>query len=228
MSREDRQVGVGDLGQPRIVGAQDAHRGFAALDIAAEPDQVVGGAARQAARPDCGRASRPPAAAAMTRSTGLALTTQTSAAWPPRCMAMAVVSSGRADAGEAAGHDGPAVGGAGGIDAQGDRPRLEPAVDIDRRGRERHRLLADEARRRRPRAASSSVGALARRRASRRARCCSWSSKGRRGREGRADHHAGRGCRGRAGARAAWPHHQVAIVGQVAARSPSSAWRCAA
>ena len=92
----------------------------------------------------CGAKLSPSCGSSVSRSTGLSLTTQTSAAWPPRCMAMAVGVERRADAGEAARHDGPALRRARQIDAQGCRPRLEPAVDIDRRGRQRHRFLADE------------------------------------------------------------------------------------
>src|SRR5690606_3823168 len=51
---------------------------------------------------------------------------------------------GGADAGEAAGHDGPAIAGAGGVDAQRDGAGLQGAADMDRRGREADRLLADE------------------------------------------------------------------------------------
>ena len=52
--------------------------------------------------------------------------------------------AGQADAGEAARHHRPALAGAHQIDAQRRRPRLQPAIFIDRRGRQRHRFLADE------------------------------------------------------------------------------------
>ena len=47
---EQRQFRIGRLGKPGVIGAQDAGGAFRALDVAAEPDQVLGRAARQAAR----------------------------------------------------------------------------------------------------------------------------------------------------------------------------------
>ena len=66
---------------------------FGALDVAAEPHQVLGGAAGQAARQAAREAVALAGQQRLLRRPASSLTTQTSAAWPPRCMAIAVVSS---------------------------------------------------------------------------------------------------------------------------------------
>ncbi len=94
-SRACRRAAAGP-GRRSRPAARDRRAGcgpcLGALDIAAEPDQVLGGAAGQAAREVAREAVALAGQQRLAASTGVGLTTQTSAAWPPRCMASAVAS----------------------------------------------------------------------------------------------------------------------------------------
>lgn len=115
---------------------------FGAFDISAEPEQIVGCPARQAARHVAGEA-------ALGRQQRVALD-RLVADDPDIGSRSARLHGDRrdigagADAGKTAGHDLPAICGAGGEDAQRHRPRHELAVHPGGRRRERDDLLADQ------------------------------------------------------------------------------------
>ena len=198
----------------------------AALDIAAEPDQVVGGAARQAAGQVAHEARRRRRGSSVTCSTGLSLTTQTSAAWPPRCMAMAVASSVEPMRAKPPGMTVQPSRRARQIDAQAHRARLQPAVDktgvVDS-------VTASCPTKSAPSVAirSSSAVALGAARAATPSTVAPVVLEGQARRKRRADHHAVEVVAARARAPPRWPHHQVAMVGS-SSGSPSSACASAA
>ena len=141
----ERRLGVGGLGEPHVVGADEPHGALGALDVAAEPVEVVAGAARQHAGAHAG------IGAGRGRQHGDGLDAAR-ADHPDVGGGAAVLHADRArlrrlaDAGEAALHHLPAPGRAGEEDPQAHRPRQQAAVDEGRGRREHHRLLADEAR----------------------------------------------------------------------------------
>ena len=221
---EQRRLGVGGLGEAHVVGAQQPHRALGALDVAAEPVEVVGGAARQRAGLDAGEGRRAGPGSMVTGSTGASLTTQTSAAEPPRCMAIAVGSAVR-----------PMRAKPPGITCQPAAVRARKTRRLIGRGTSRPSTKAgvvESVTASWPTSAAPSASSQAstlpraRRGTGRRAR---WSRRSRTAggwrRPGRSS------CRSvlaRTCARsAALPHHQVAMLGRISG-SPSSAWRCAA
>ena len=89
---DQRRVGVGGLGEADVVGAHQAHarpRRARRSGRARRGCRRRGSAGRRGGR---GRRAWPSVGSMVTVSTGRRLTTQTSAAVPPRCMAMALAS----------------------------------------------------------------------------------------------------------------------------------------
>ena len=107
------------LDQPRRRGAEHAHQVLAALGVAAEPEQVVGDAAR-AGR--CGARSTatglPAGASSETGATGPSDRTQVSLLPPPRCIDTTQDVGGVGHPRQPAGHHGVAVAVGGGVDAR--------------------------------------------------------------------------------------------------------------
>ena len=142
---EQRHLGIGRLGQPRVIGAQHPHCVLGPFDVAAEPCQVLGGAAGQAARHGT--------VEGVLFAGQQRLAFHRPVADHPHIGRLAAALHGKSrrveretDAGEAARHHRPAIGRARQVDAQARRARFEPAVDKNRRRGKRHRLLADESR----------------------------------------------------------------------------------
>ena len=121
----------------------EPQRRLGALDIAADPEQIVGGAARQQAggalhlhafrRRQQRRLRRP----------GRPLSTQASAVAAPRCRLTARASALSAMRTKPPGMTCQRVADFGEEQPQRERPRLQAAVAPDRHGRQRHRLLRD-------------------------------------------------------------------------------------
>jgi len=141
--RAERRGGVGGFGQPHVVGAQQPHRALSALDVAAEPVEVVAGAARQHAGPDP-RVGRGGGRQHADRFDPALADHPDVGGGAAALHADGARLRGPADPGEAALHHLPAARRAGEEHAQAHRPRQQPAVDVGRRGREHHRLLADQ------------------------------------------------------------------------------------
>ncbi len=222
---EERRLRIGGLGEADVVGAQQPHRPLRRARRSGRARRGCrrrGSAARRAGR---GHRALAPVGSIVTVSTGRGLTTQTSAELPPRCIAMALASGVAADAGEAAAHHLPAVRGAGEEDAQAHRARHEHPVRVGGRGGEHHRLLPDEL------GAGGLEPGVERGAAPCRgpappSTVVSSASNGRRVES--AEPIIIRSRLARTWARsAAWPHHQVAMLGRTSG-SPSSARRCAA
>ena len=122
--------------------ADQPQRRLGALEIAAEPEQIVGGAARHHAgdAPDPHRVGGRQQRRSRDRLVG---------EHPDIRRPRAVAHRDGAgiglfgDPAEAAGHDGPAVGRCGGEHPQHERARREPALLPHRRRRQPHQLLAD-------------------------------------------------------------------------------------
>ncbi len=145
--RHDIGVDVA-LGLARFGGAVDqradqAKRRLGALDVAAEPEQIGGGAARQRAG---GAVDGDPVRRRQQRGRRDRLVGEN----PGVGGAAALLQRDGAgveivgDADEAARHHHPAVAAPRQQQPQAERPRHQPAVVPDRRGRQRHRLLCDE------------------------------------------------------------------------------------
>ena len=204
--RQERRSRLGRFGEAGMIGAQDPHGAFGALDVAAEPDEIVGGAAGQDRRRACASAASPSrAGSSVTGSTGAAPSTQTSAAWPPWLHGDRRGVGRGADAGEAAGHDRPA-----GLACAWRRRAASPAAAPAGRRRRQgmverlHRFLADDSRRRQREQPLGQRRALGGARARRRAPCrrCRRTA-GRWRAPGRSS--CGRDCRARAARSALLP-----------------------
>ena len=141
--RDDRGRGLAGLGGAVDQRAHQPQRRLGALDVAADPEQIVGGAARQ-------RAGGALDGDALRRRQQRGLGHRPVRQHPGIGGAPALLQADGArvgvvgDAHEAARHDRPAVADARQKQPQDERPRLEPAVAPDRHGRQRHRLLRDE------------------------------------------------------------------------------------
>ena len=143
--RDQRCVGVGGLGEADVEGAHEAERALGAFDVAAEPVEVVAGAARQDAGADAlvGRGRRGQHGDGLDRAARDHPDVGGGAA---ALHGDGADVGGVADPGEAAAHDLPALGRAGEEDAQAHRPRDEHAVLPGRGGGEGDHLLTDEPR----------------------------------------------------------------------------------